>query len=411
MTNDGAFDLRVDLQGPDRGWISVGRLARSNERTTFVSFEQYWRQAHRPILGQVFEQRGPSWRPSASVALPTWFSNLLPEGILRRAIAQSAHVAEAREFHLLARIGGDDLPGAVRVVPIPRGEDASEFEEPDELTDSASSVPQSLKFSLAGVQLKFSVADHDRGLTVPARGDAGTWIAKLPDRRAGFDGVPESEFAAMEFARESGVDVPVTRLVDINAITGLPDWAVRGGGMALLVERFDRRSGARVHVEELAQVLDIRPSRKYQRANVETVARAVAALDAPEAVGEVIDRVVVNVLVGNGDAHTKNWAFTYPDGRNARLSPAYDIVPTVLYLPDDDLGLNLNGSRRFEDVGLDSFEQLAAKAGWDGGLGRQRAVAAVERALQAWPVLVENLAADAAAELTRRRDTLRKLLP
>lgn len=47
----------------------------------------------------------------------------------------------------------------------------------------------------------------------------------------------------------------------------------------------------------------------------------------------MIDRIVLNILVGNGDAHVKNWTFIYPDGSRPQLSPAYDIVPTVLYVP------------------------------------------------------------------------------
>ncbi len=178
-----------------------------------------------------------------------------------------------------------------------------------------------------------------------------------------------------------------------------------------MIHRFDRRPGGRIHVEELSQVLNRRPARKYKDANFETVARVTAALTAPERVAEVIDRIVVNVLVGNGDAHVKNWAYTYRDGRSPELSPAYDIVPTVLYMPDDNLGLNLNGSKSFADVDLNAFQRLADKAGWDGELGRRQARDAVDRVLEAWPVLVDNLPASAADKLTVRRHGLRGLLP
>jgi serine/threonine-protein kinase HipA len=403
--------LRVDLQEPSGSWVEVGVLERWNETTSFSSFEEYWELPHRPVLGQVFEQRGPLWRPAATTALPIWFSNLLPEGVLREAIALDTGVNEKREFPLLARIGGDDLPGAVRMVVVDPGNEYAEVNlEEEDPEGSEDEYQGALKFSLDGVQLKFSVSEQDRGLTVPAHGDAGTWIAKLPDRRRGYEGVPEAEFAALELAGAIGIPVPRTRLVDVRSIGGLPGWAAEGGGSALLIHRFDRRPGGRVHVEELSQVLNRRPARKYKDANFETVARVTAALAGPERVAEVIDRIVLNVLVGNGDAHVKNWAYTYPDGRSPELSPAYDIVPTVLYMPDDNLGLNLNGSKSFSDVDLNAFQRLAEKAGWDGELGKQQARDAADRVFEAWPVFVDHLPASAADRLTERRDTLGRLL-
>ncbi len=402
--------LQVDLQDSEGRWIAGGRLVRDGETTVFSSFESYWEAPSRPVLGQVFEQRGPSWRPSARAALPSWFSNLLPEGTLRDTIARAVGVKAEREFALLARIGRDDLPGALRLHPVDIEADMSMPDDEIPAVEHAD-ASGSIKFSLAGVQLKFSLTEHGRGLTIPATGESGTWIAKLPDARVGYEGVPEAEYAAMQLAAASGIDVPETRLVDVSGIGGLPEWA-RTNGWALLVRRFDRRlASSRVHAEDLAQVLDIRPARKYERANFETVARTVAALSGAERVGEVIDRIVLNILVGNGDAHVKNWTFIYPDGSRPQLSPAYDIVPTVLYVPHDDLGLKLNGSRSFADVDLAAFGRLAEKAGWDGGLGRERADRAVQRVLAAWPVLGEHLGRDALRRLTERRDTLRKLLP
>jgi serine/threonine-protein kinase HipA len=402
--------LRVDLQRPDGEWVSVGILQRVHETTTFSSFSAYWELPRRPVLGQIFEERGPDWKPAASTALPTWFSNLLPEGRLRQAIARDTGVNEQREFFLLARIGGDDLPGALRVVPVDPNEPPAEADVED-LDDFDAEEAHPLKFSLDGVQLKFSAGETERGLTVPATGDSSRWIAKLPDSRPEFRGVPEAEFAALELARAVGIEVPRARLVDVNSIEGLPDWATAGGGNALVVERFDRRAGGRVHAEELAQILNLRPRRKYGKANFETVARFTAALTGAESVGLVIDRLVLNALIGNGDAHIKNWGFVYEDGISPTLAPAYDILPTVLYMPNDNFGLNLNGSRSFDDINLAAFERLAEKAGWDGALGRERARDAVSRVLAAWPVLEGLLTQAQLIQLTRRRDGLKNLMP
>jgi serine/threonine-protein kinase HipA len=247
-------------------------------------------------------------------------------------------------------------------------------------------------------------------LTIPANGQAGDWIVKLADERPDCQGVPEAEFSALELARAAGIAVPEAFLADVKEVAGLPDWATAPGGRALAISRFDRTPGdGRVHVEQLAQVLDIptsRPRAKYVRANFETIASVVSALCGPGSIGEVIDRLVLNVLVGNGDAHLKNWAVCYPDGHQAVLSPAFDIVPTVLFLPDDDLGLKLNGSRSFHDVTVHSFDRLARRAGWTEQDARVRVREAVERVIGAWAVLADHLPADSLRRLVRHRDAL-----
>src|SRR5690606_25861740 len=150
---------------------------------------------------------------------PTWFSHLLPETRLRAAIADAADVNEKREFFLLEAIGGDDLPGALRVTPTDP-EHATEVPSPPVRASTSRVEDSALKFSLAGVQLKFSVIDSAAGLTVPASGEAGQWIAKLPDQRPGFAGVPEAELAGLEYARACGVEVPEARLVPVEDIGG-----------------------------------------------------------------------------------------------------------------------------------------------------------------------------------------------
>jgi len=400
--------LVVQLYRPEGGWADVGRLEHRDETTWFETFPSYWEDPDRPVLGQVFEERGPSWRPVAAVALPDWFSHLLPEGRLRRAIAEDAQVNPAREFFLLARVGGDDLPGGLRVLPADP-EPAITTPEPAEQSPRGPEPDVGpYKFSLAGVQLKFSVLDGERGLTVPARGEAGNWIAKLPDLR-GFDGVPQAELAGLELARAAGIETADARLVPVSSIAGLPAWVAEAGGDALLVRRFDRTpGGGRVHFEEAAQVLELPTGRdkfKYGT-NFETIAKVTAALAGPESVGEVIDRIVLNVLVGNGDAHAKNWAYRYEDGRTPTLSPAYDIVPTVLYVANENLGPKLAGSRSFDDVTVARFRRLARVGGWDEAEGTARATEAVHRVVAAWPVLADHLSAESYRQLTERRDKL-----
>jgi len=397
--------LLVQLQTPSGDWVDVGLLRGANETNWFESSQRYWDLPQRPILGQVFEDAGPGWKPSARVALPHWFSHLLPEGRLREAVASAAHLSAKRELSLLERLGADDLPGATRVLLTDEHGESVAPNDQSESEDGDESEPL-LKFSLAGLQLKFSIHRTDRALTIPIAGQAGNGILKLPDGRPGFGGVPEAEFAAMSLAREVGIRAPRVELVDAKAVAGLGHWATEAPGLSFLVDRFDRTSdGRRVHAEELAQVINIPTARidaKYDRANFETIATVVAALAGIEAVGEVIDRIVLNVLIGNGDAHLKNWGFTYDDGQLPRLSPVYDVLPTVLYMQGDDLGLNLNATKRFEAVVPASFERLGERAGYGAARAKHRAAEAVERIMSAWGILADLLPREQSSALTTR---------
>jgi serine/threonine-protein kinase HipA len=337
----------------------VGEVSVRGESTEFRLFEAYRNRYPRRVLGQVFEDDLERVHRSR-VKLPPFFSNLLPEGALRELLTKQIGVKAEREPELLAYLG-DDLPGAVRVAV----EDGVAEGADDEIDEGSAEEPDDgLKFSLAGMQLKFSaLREGDRGLTIRAHGRGGDWIVKLPDPR--FPGVPENEWTMMTLARQAGLDVADVELVPVGKIAGLPSGLrVDFSANALTVKRFDRGpGGTRVHIEDFAQVLDVRPSHreKYKSANFETLGRIVARV-APESKHEFLRRIVFNVAVGNGDAHIKNWALRYGDGIHPSLSPAYDLVSTVQYIQGDDLGLNLARNKQFYEVRLASFRHLDQKA-------------------------------------------------
>src|SRR5664280_2634156 len=92
--------LLVQLADPSGSWHDVGTLRHKTEISWFVSLPGYWETPGRPVLGQIFEERGRDWRPSQTVGLPNWFSHLLPEGRLRDAVSTAAHVNSKREYLL-----------------------------------------------------------------------------------------------------------------------------------------------------------------------------------------------------------------------------------------------------------------------------------------------------------------------
>lgn len=104
----------------------------------------------------------------------------------------------------------------------------------------------------------------------------------------------------------------------------------------------------------------------------------------PQDLDQFLLRLVFCILIGNGDAHLKNWSARYHDRRTPRLSPAYDIVPTIVYLPRDDAALTIGGQRRFDAIELASFDSMARWTGQDTVTLRRKICDNVEQISAAW---------------------------
>lgn len=384
--------------------MAVGTLSlNQNDGGEFRLLESYKQAYPRPVLGQTFlDDLERVHRSRARV--PPWFSNLLPEGPLRELVARQAGVLSSREFFLLNHLG-EDLPGAVRIMADePFGELADSEDTQRERTES----PEEWHFSLAGVQLKFSARKSERGHTIPITGRQGDWIVKLPDAR--YPKVPENEYATMLWAKASGINIPELELVDISTISGLP---VSLGGYpeqhALAIRRFDRPApNQRIHMEDFAQILGLYPEEKYARFNYETVASIVYSLSGEKGLNQFIRRLVFIVISGNGDAHHKNWSLLYPDGINAELSPAYDLVSTIQYLPTDKLALNFAKSKFMEDVRIESFGRLARKINMDEEWMVAHVKEAIDAVFGAWHRSSQDFGYDSKAR-ARLRQHFKKL--
>lgn len=299
---------------------------------------------------------------SASVKAPPFFSNLLPEGWLRKSIAQRLKVHEDREFLLLSALG-EDLPGAVILTPVDTPDHLKRRRRAAAVAPTAEDL-QELKFSLGGMQMKFSMLRQGERFTLTGGKKLGNYIVKPPSRD--FDALPMVEAATMETARAAGVDVPEVQLLAPARIQGLPNMAgFQQGEPFYAIRRFDRRDGGRIHVEDFAQVFNLRPHQKYGRVNYDMIGRTllVYAGGLPD-LKEMARRLVLNVLMGNGDAHIKNWALIYDNPLRPRLAPAYDLVSTVAYTTHDtSVALNMAGVKLFRVITLDTFAELFSRIG------------------------------------------------
>jgi serine/threonine-protein kinase HipA len=347
--------LAVQLHGRQIGIIN--RLA--GDRHLFSFEQEYVDDQTRPTLSLAFKGRSgglvTALRPVGR-RVPPFFSNLLPEGHLRTYLAEQAGIKPEREFFLLGMLGAD-LSGAVTVTPLTADGHPIEPENEDAQANAERRDEGVLRFSLAGVQLKFSaVMEASGGLTIPAHGVGGSWIIKLPSTQ--FPAVPENEYVMLELARAVGIAVPATKLVPVREIQGLPEAAARMEGNALAVQRFDRVDGSRVHMEDFAQVFGLFADDKYGHRSYANIASVLRAETGEADTYEFVKRLIFSIMIGNGDMHLKNWSLLYPDSRTPVLSPAYDFVATFPYIPGDKLALNFGGSQSLSEITVDQIRRF-----------------------------------------------------
>ena len=366
----------------------VGSLARlDGDRILFEFDHGYVEDANRPVLSLSFldNDGGVSVVPRTTRRRASpFFANLLPEGHMRSYIASRAGVNETRDFPLL-RIVGDDLPGAVRVVPVRPVPPVEGDSESRDGARTAETAP--LRFSLAGVQLKFSaMAKADGGLAIPAHGMGGDWIVKLPSAR--YDHVPENEFSMMTLAGMSGIDTPAIKLVPLESVEGVPRDVTAGlrGRNVLAVKRFDRTAShpRRIHIEDFAQIFKKYPERKYEGVSYANIGQIVVAYANADDIGQFIGRLALSALIGNGDMHLKNWSLMYPDERTPKIAPLYDMLSTTAYMPDETMALRLGRTKRWDELTFDEFSRLADAMRCSDKMVANRVVETVGKFREAW---------------------------
>src|SRR3990172_3720670 len=291
--------------------------------------------------------------------LPPFFSNLLPEGVLREYMVKRLKIHHDQEFEILMALGAN-LPGAVRALPADELPQSALDYRPGTTRAALDETP--IKFSLGGSQLKFSMIERGGRFTLADGNDE--WIVKPPHPT--HANVPANEYTMMRLAAAAGIQTPEVKLVklddiDLAGLVGLsiPQWET----WAYAIKRYDRTTEGRVHVEDFAQVFNVYGDQEYKATNYDTIGRLIFDLfpNRFEQLAELIRRLVVNILVGNGDAHLKNWSVIYQDKVTPRLSPAYDLVSTIHYVQNYSLALNMGGEKRFESIDESHFDRLARR--------------------------------------------------
>ncbi|MDD7805857.1 MAG: type II toxin-antitoxin system HipA family toxin [Endozoicomonas sp. (ex Botrylloides leachii)] len=375
--------IQLTLHGELVGYLA-GYL---NGRNILIFADEFSRNAHRSTFSLITH---PAFPHSIKLLSEPWarnqrlhptLSNLLPEGSLRELIAQGLKVHVDNEFHIFSYLG-EDLPGAIVATPL----------DPEDVPDNVMSLisggrysgnhgqdakvvkfeklERENKFSLAGVQMKFSMKEKDGRYNLSKSGDLGDWIIKTPSTK--HKDVPVNEFSAMTLASLVGIDIPEIKLVDMSQLDNLPQINLPDEAFAFAIKRFDRQPSSnssktnRVHMEDFAQVLVKHPHEKYNSANYEQIGRVLYEFsgDALADVQQFARRLLVNILLANGDAHLKNWSLLYEDKVMPRLSPAYDIVTTSVYIDGErNFALNLGKTKDWYAVSFENFNAWSEKSG------------------------------------------------
>ncbi len=354
--------LRLFLHLPTGERRPIGYLSRFGDIYRVSFDEGFIEDPSRPTLSLLF--RGATEADTRAILRsardarlvrsdghwPTWFAHLLPEGHNRERLARERGCDVDDELELLAA-AGRDLAGAVEVEPVPV---AAAIPAPvlawhaamgiDVTHPEVVAAPIEDAASLAGVVTKFSAIKDGRRYVVKRHGKPGSYILKLPSTR--HPDLVDNELTGYRLAGVLDLDCAEAARIPI-AEAELPE--VVEFPHLLAVKRFDRApDGRRIHMEELAQAMGYAPREKYGR-GIETdlpvMLRLLDRLSANPAgdVREVVRRLVAFALMGNADAHLKNWALLYPTGDAPVLAPLYDPVCVTAWfgeLAPQDYALN-----------------------------------------------------------------------
>lgn len=399
LTQYGDF-LRVSfdegfIESPDRPTLSLSyKGANESENQQILRATQDARVI----------QSGGKW--------PIFFQNLLPEGHNRERLASQRGCTSDDEFELLAAAGGD-LMGALAVRPFLEDEDSPDSLREWQSAQGLESAEEDLveqpvddAMALAGVVTKFSAINDGLRYIVKRDGEAGSYILKLPTSR--HPDLVEIEFYGFELLKAVNLTCAEVKIIN-KAEAQLPEQVPFDDILA--VTRFDRNEAGRVHMEEFAQILSYSPNRKYGKGLEYDFISMLTVLDrlstAPVTdVQELVNRLVSFVLMGNTDAHLKNWAVIYPDLINPQLAPVYDPVSVSSFFAGMDptyYSVNRKIDEVMSALTWIDIEKMLKEA----RINRPKSIITkakrvVEQAKDTWPLILNESPERMSAEVTRR---------
>lgn len=356
----------------------VGHLTQAEGRLGFT-YSAPWRQSvHARSLSHSLPLRA---EPFDDKAARPFFAGLLPEGNMRKLVAQALQVSRQNDFALLDGIGGECAGAVMLLEPghwpqeVPAGQ-AIRWLDDGELLALLDELPgrpmlagrEGLRLSLAGAQDKLPVVFAEGRIGLPLLNTPSSHILK-PAIAAAEGSVFNEGFclALAERMKLSAAKAAIRRVAD---------------RVYLLVERYDRqrqpdRSLQRLHQEDFCQALGVAPEYKYQNEGGPDLAQCFDLLrkatrpSAPQVL-RLLDYVIFNALIGNHDAHAKNFSLVYTS-RGALLAPLYDALATAVYPRlTEKMAMKIGSKYKFSDVQARHWEQFSKAAGLSPAQARRR---------------------------------------
>ena len=345
----------------------IGTLTSDKGRLAFCYDSHYAENRYAEPLSYTMPIRAEAYTGGEVIS---FFSNLLPDESVRVKIAPYLGISHTNVFALLKYIG-EDCAGAVTLLQPEREAVARENASFKYLTeDEAHEILQRLPerplnvgekdfhISGAGAQDKLVACVQNGGIVLPLNGTPSTHIIK-----PGIPRFPESvynEFYCMRLAKVCKLEAAAC---DLLYIKGIPYYVTL---------RYDRtlenEIWARLHQEDFCQLLGYEPSVKYESEGGPRLLQCFKLLrDIPLSAADLIEflrRIIFIFLIGNGDAHAKNFSIIH-HGLSTRLAPAYDLLSTAVYpnLPPK-LAMKIEGRNNFDWITRNKFIRMGLKAGF-----------------------------------------------
>jgi serine/threonine-protein kinase HipA len=348
-----------------------------------------------------------------------FFAGILPEENKREIIAANLGISASNDYAMLERIGGE-CAGAVTFIPagqpLPERNYGYRKLSTDELAGIIKELPQrpllagdeGIRLSLAGAQDKVAVRIEGGEISLPLGGAPSTHILKPAVER--FAGIVYNEALCMRLA--AAVGLPAAK-VETRTLEGM-DY--------LRVERYDRTHRPvpgeepvleRLHQEDFCQAQGVVSEMKYQKEGGPSLKQCFGLLREVSSspvidLARLLDAVIYNYLVGNNDAHGKNFSLLYhgaAENQDIRLSPLYDLVSTVYYPQlSRDMAMKIGSAYSSEKVTPKDFERLAEEAGLAKPIVRRRVPELAETVVAAIAKTpTDHPVAEAVAALIRER--------
>lgn len=321
-----------------------------------------------------------------------WFENLLPEGDRLERLCRTLNCAPSDYMAILEEIGWE-CAGAISLLPkdaeLPKHSSLTLLSDV-ELADILNNLPAYeteeelvARTSLGGFQEKLLVVANNitvvngyvrnADIALPACSEITTHILK-PQISARYPRLIEAEAWAMEAAR-SAARCARSALLRVD-----------GAPMTLIVKRFDRVFDGdrckRLHQEDCCQAMGLPPSGKYTSTrevkgddpSFQKIARLLLAysLNYEQEITELLRQMTVNLVLGNTDAHAKNYTFLYEKPCEPTLSPMYDVTPSFDIEPNAEfLSMRIAGKVRQTEIGREDIIDEAISWGMSGHLATQ----------------------------------------